>query len=211
MLGKHLLVIRSVVRGLVAVILALSLLTSGVPAANAVGGKPVVVERWDDRFTEEPEVFVLDECGVEVRTSFHFKGSFTLYADGTARIHENVEIVSSEPGSGDTLLIERNTVNRTSAPPKELIDEDAGTVTLMFDDLFVGLPLRWLIPGQGTLIRDAGTVRFITTVVLDLDTGQEIAFEQETTGVRGPHPYSELTDSEATNLLCDVLGDGLES
>jgi hypothetical protein len=190
--------------GVVALALA-ALFVMAMPAAWAIGGKPVLVERWDDRFVEEPDFIVLEVCGVEVRTEFRFKGSFTLYEDGSAKVHENVDIVSSDPTSGEILLIERNTINVFSEPVVEIVDEDAGTLTLVFDDTFVGLPLRWMVPGQGVLIRDAGIVTLESTVVLDLETGEEISFEQATPDVRGPHPFLDLSDVEAMSIFCGAM------
>ena len=41
--------------------------TAAPTALAAGGGAPLVQERFDDEFVEEPDLFV-DVCGVEVRT-----------------------------------------------------------------------------------------------------------------------------------------------
>ena len=85
------------------------LMAIAVPSVLAMeGGKPLVQEQFDTRFVEEPDLLVLAVCGVEVRTEFHFWGNFTLYSDLSARTHQNSEIISTDPVTGEVLLIERN-------------------------------------------------------------------------------------------------------
>lgn len=191
--------------GIVALAVA-TLMLSVVPAAWAQGGQPVFVDRFDDSFVEDPDPFVLDLCGIDgVRTEFHFKGSFTLYEDGSAKVHVNENIVSTDSATGSVLLVIRNAFNVFSEPVEEIVDEDAGTLTLIFDDTFVGLPLRWMVPGEGVLLRDAGVVRFVATVVLDLETGEEISFTEEITELHGPHPFLDLSDEEVAAIFCGAM------
>lgn len=183
-----------------------TLMLSVVPAVGAQGGKPVFVDRFDDRFVEDPDLFVLDFCGVDgVRTEFHFKGSFTLYEDGSAKVHLNEHIVSTDSATGSLLLVTRNAFNIFSEPVEEIVDENAGTLTLIFDDIFVGLPLRLMVPGEGVLLRDAGVVRFVATVVLDLETGEEISFTEEIIELHGPHPFLDLSDEEFAEIFCGAM------
>lgn len=183
-----------------------TLMLSVVPAVWAQGGKPVFVDRFDDTFVEDPDLFVLDFCGIDgVRTEFHFKGSFTLYEDGSAKLHLNQKIVSTDSATGSLLFIERIAFNVFSEPVEEIVEEEAGTLTLIFDDTFVGLPLRWMVPGQGVLLRDAGVARFVATVVLDLETGEEISFTEEITELHGPHPSLDLSDEEVAGIFCGAM------
>jgi hypothetical protein len=183
------------------------LVATAAPAALAAGGgMPLVQERFDDRFVEEPEPFVLELCGVEVRTEFHFWGNFTLYPDMTARTHFNDEIVSTDPDTGDVLLIERNSGNVFSEPVVEIIDEEAGTLTLMFEDTFRGVPLKWRVPGGGVILLDAGTVTFSATVVIDLATDEVISFEETLSDLHGPHPSLTQPDDETTDIFCEAMG-----
>jgi hypothetical protein len=183
------------------------LVATAAPAALAAGGgMPLVQERFDDRFVEEPEPFVLELCGVEVRTEFHFWGNFTLYPDMTARTHFNDEIVSTDPDTGDVLLIERNSGNVFSEPVVEIIDEEAGTLTLMFEDTFRGVPLKWRVPGEGVILLDAGTVTFSATVVIDLATDEVISFEETLSDLHGPHPSLTQPDDETTDIFCEAMG-----
>ena len=195
-------------RRLGTVVLAMLLLMAmAAPTALAVGGgKPIAQERFDDRFVEDPDLFVLEVCGVEVRTEFHFWGHFTLYADMTARNHLNTEIVSTDPDTGQVLFIERNAADVFSEPTVEIVDEEAGTVTVMFEDTFRGLPLRWQIPGEGVILLDAGTVTISGTVVIDLATGEEISSEVAYSDVHGPHPSLDQSDSEWTEMFCGAMG-----
>jgi hypothetical protein len=180
--------------------------TAASTAMAAGGGRPLVQERFDDRFVEDPDLFVLDVCGVEVRTEFHFWGTFTLYADMTARTHFNDDIVSTDPATGEVLLVERNAGNVFSDPVVEIIDEDAGTLTVMFEDTFRGVPFKWRVPGEGVVLLDAGTVTFNTTLVIDLATDEIISFEETLSDLHGPHPSLTLPESESTNIFCEAMG-----
>ena len=98
-------------------LVVVALVATAAPAALAAGGgRPLFQERFDDRFVEDPDPFPLDACGVEVRTEFHFWGSFTLYPDMSARSHVNDHIVSSDPATGEVLLVERSSSNVFSEP-----------------------------------------------------------------------------------------------
>lgn len=188
------------------VLVVVVLLVAASPAALAAGGgRPLIQERFDDRFVEDPEPFVLDVCGVEVRTEFHFWGNFTLYADMTARTHVNAHIVSTDP-MGKVLLVERNAFNVFSEPVVEIIDEEAGTLTVMFEDTFRGVPLKWRVPGQGVILLDAGTVTFTVTLVIDFDTGDVISFEEAISDMHGPHPFLTEPESEIIALFCGAMG-----
>ncbi|HEX2155211.1 MAG TPA: hypothetical protein VHL52_14695 [Acidimicrobiia bacterium] len=184
----------------------LVLLAVAAPAALAAGGgKPLVRERFNERFVEEPEQFVLDVCGVEVRTEFHFRGHFTLYPDMTARVHFNDHIVSTDPDTGKVLLVERNSANVFSQPVVEVIDEEAGTLTVMFEDTVRGVPLKWRIPGEGVILLDAGTVTITGTVVFDLATDEVISFEETFSDLHGPHPSLTEPESEIGALFCGAM------
>ena len=186
-------------------LVVVALVAMAVPTALAAG-RPLEQERFDDRFVEEPDEAVLDLCGVEVRTEFHFWGSFTLNADLTSRAHFNDDIRTTNPVTGEVLLVERNSGNVFSEPPVEIIDEEAGTLTLMFEDTFRGVPFKWRVPGQGVILLDAGSVTFNATLVIDLATDELISFEETLSDVHGPHPSLDMTDSELTDIFCEAMG-----
>lgn len=192
-------------RGGMALVVVL-LLALGPAALAAGGGPPLIQERFEERFIEEPELFVLDVCGVEVRTEFHFREHFTLYPDMTARVHFNDEIVSTDSITGEVLLVERNAGNVFSEPVVEIIDEEAGTLTVMFEDTIRGVPLKWRVPGEGVILIDAGTVTFTGTAVVDLATDEVISLNVTLSNLHGPHPSLTQPESETLEIFCDALG-----
>jgi hypothetical protein len=192
--------------GRIGLVVAVVVATAAPAAWAAGGGKPLVQERFDDRFVEEPDPFVLDVCGVEVRTEFHFWGNFTLYPDMTARTHFNDDVVTTDPDTGEVLLVQRNSGNVFSEPVVEIIDEEAGTLTVMFEDTFRGVPLKWRVPGEGVILLDAGTVTFTGTVVIDLATDEVLSFEETLSDVHGPHPFLMLSEEETLDLFCGAMG-----
>ncbi len=188
-------------------LVVVALVATAAPAALAAGGgRPLFQERFDDRFVEDPDPFPLDACGVEVRAEFHFWGSFTLYPDMSARSHVNDHIVSSDPATGEVLLVERSSSNVFSEPAVEVFDEEAGTLTLMFEDTIRGVPLKWRVPGEGVVLLDAGTVTFNATLVIDLATDEVISFEVTFSDLHGPHPSLTQPESETLDIFCEALG-----
>lgn len=174
------------------------------PAVQANGGKPIFQEKFDDRFVDDPDFFVLDVCGVEVATEFHFFGKFTLFGDMSSKLHVNVDIQTVDPGTGAILLREKDALNVFSEPVVEILDETAGTLTIMFEDTVTGNPFKWLVPGEGVLIRDAGQVTFSGTVVIDLATGDVISFDEEIS-IKGPHPGLDLSEEEILAIFCGAM------
>jgi len=75
-----------------------------------------------------------------------------------------------------------------------VIDEAAGTVT--FTSTNIGLPEKIQTAHGPMLLRDAGTITFIST--FDLDTSEPISFDAVS---HGPHPEA---DSDFT-LFCEVM------
>jgi hypothetical protein len=193
---------------LLAGIVMTALLTGVSPtAANAEGDsrKPLLREKIDERFAEEIEPSVLELCGVELRIDGHIWGQFVLYGDMTARQHLNIDFTWSTPSTGEIVLIERDAETFFQVPISETIDEQAGTVTLVYETKITGLPIKGRVPGEGVLIRDAGWVTEVATVVLDLDTGEQLSVEAEFTDIRGPHPFAELTPAERDALFCSAV------
>lgn len=141
-----------------------------------------------------------------MRTEFHFWGTFTLHADMTARTHVNSHIVSTDPDTGEVLLVERNSANVFSEPVMETVDEEAGTLKVMFEDTHRGVPLKWRVPGEGVILLDAGTVTFTGTVVIDLATDEIISFDETISDLHGPHPSLTEPESEINALFCGAMG-----
>ena len=168
-------------------------------------GKPLIQERFEDQFVEEPDLFVLEECGVEVRTEFHFRGNFTLYSDMSARTHLNVSGGSVSSATGEVLLVERTSTTTFSQPEIQIIDEEAETLTQIFEDTIRGVPFKWRVPGEGVVLLDAGTVTLHVTVVSDLATEELISFDVEITDVHGPHPALTQPESELIEIFCAAM------
>ena len=175
------------------------------PAAQANGNKPIFQEKFDDRFVEDPDLFVFDVCGVEVATEFHFFGKFTLFSDMSSKTHVNVNIQSVDPDTGAILLREKDTLNIFSEPVVEILDEAAGTLTIIFEDTVKGNPFKWLVPGEGVLILDAGQVTFSATLVIDLATGDVISFDEAISNIKGPHPALDSSEEEFLAIFCGAM------
>jgi hypothetical protein len=174
-----------------------------VSVASA-GGKPQFTEKFEDSGGPFLDPFLSGLCGFDVLFQFHQKGKFTVFADGTARVHYNFRFIYSN-AANSRVLIETASANQITLPNMEIVDEDARTVTTIFSDTFKGLPFKWYQPGTGVLLRDAGQVTFNGSLVSDLDTGDFIAFTQDVTNVKGPHPSLFLSEAETTAIACGAL------
>jgi hypothetical protein len=169
------------------------------------GRQPLVREQIDDRFIEEPDMFALDVCGVEVKLEGRVRGHYVLNGDLTARRHLNIEFTWSDLQTGDTLLVERDAETFFEVPISETVDDQAGTLTLVYETTITGLPLKGIVPGDGILILDAGWITERVTVVLDLATGEEISVDGQFLRFRGPHPFVALTPAERDAVFCRAL------
>jgi hypothetical protein len=195
-----------------AVGVALIALTCGPAATVLAGGdderigrQPIVREQIDDRFVDEIDPFALEVCGLEVRVEGRIWGHFVLYGDQTARRHLNIEFTWSDPQTGHVLFVERDAETFFEVPISETVDQQAGTLTIVFEARITGLPLKGIVSGDGVLIRDAGWITQLVSIVLDLETGEEISLDEEFLDFRGPHPFAELTVAERVALFCTAL------
>lgn len=179
----------------------LLLLVVGLAPA-AVAGPPLVMEKFEDVFGPERDPFLSDVCGFDVFVEVHVKGKFTLFDDLSAKEHVNVHVVFTNPETGAAFL-ERDAFTVFSDPVSETVEDDI--LTVRFSDTFKGLPLKWMQPGNGVLIRDAGQVTFEVTIVIDLMTGEEISFDEQISIVKGPHPFLDLSFEETDAIGCGAL------
>lgn len=92
------------------------------------------------------------------------------------------------------------------SPVVEVVDEQAGTLTVTFKTTYRGVPYKWRIPGEGVILADAGTVTVAFTVVTDLATGEFISDEVTYSDLHGPHPSLSQSESEWTELFCGAMG-----
>ena len=137
--------------------------TPAVASDAGHGGRPTV-ERWASTVTFFDD-YVLEVCGVATNTTLTERVLTKTYPDGTQTVHVNAEFIPDDP----RIASERDAFT-------DAIEPD-GTLTTK------GLAIRLYRKGEGTIIRDAGWVRF-------LDDGFV---------VRGPHPF---LDTDPAEVLC---------
>jgi hypothetical protein len=149
--------------GRLALAVAMVALIALVTAATAVAaprGKPVVErEVIEETFFDD---FILDICGVATNTTLVQRTTTKTFPDGSQTVHVNAEFVPDDP----TIASERNAFTDVIAPD--------GTLTTK------GLAIRLYRKGEGTIIRDAGWVRFLEDGLV----------------VRGPHPFLETDPAD---------------
>lgn len=167
--------------------------------------RPLLREKIDDRFVEDPDPFARDVCGIEVRVEGRVWGHSVQYGDLTVRQHLNIKFTWTDPRSGETLLVERDAETFFQVPISETIDEQAGTLTVVYETRITGLPLKGVVPGEGVILRDAGWIEERVTVVVDLATGEVVTVDGQFLDSRGPHPFAELTRDERDAVFCSAL------
>jgi hypothetical protein len=180
-------------RFLVALATGLVALLALLPA-SALGGAP---ERNHQRVVEEFEN--VDVCGVNVDIVTTVVFTELLFFD-----KEGNPIRFMAPASGRTIYTAddgRQVVQHFANVflEEEIVDEQAGTLTLLFT--FKGLPSQLKSAHGGVVLRDVGVITFALT--LDLETGEELSFE--TILIKGPHPEAE---SDFT-IFCDAFLEAL--
>jgi hypothetical protein len=133
--------------------IAVLIAIASAPAMAAGGGKPIVKhEVIHETFFDE---YLFEICGVESDTTQTQRTTTKTFADGSQTIHHVAEWVPHDP----SLASERWGRTDRIAPD--------GTHTI------VGLAVRVYRQGEGTIIRDAGWIRFFEDGLV----------------VRGPHPF----------------------
>lgn len=178
---------------------------SSAAAAEDRGRGPVHREPISERVVADPDPMALDVCGVEVRRETRVKGHFVAYGNNTTRTHLVTKDVWTDPDSGRVLFASHSAETYFESPVSETVDEDARTVTLVYDLTITGLPVLGRSPGRGVLARDAGRLSTVVTVVRDLDTGGQISFDERIVDVRGPHPFLDLSPEERDAIFCSQL------
>lgn len=169
----------------------------------AFGGPPVSMEKL--RVSDGPFIdpVLMDWCGVEILVSFDMKGKVIVFEDFTTTQHINYDWTMFNPVT-DKTVIETGAFSVTTPPVMELVDEDLGTLTLIFEDTIKGLAFKWRQPGVGVLLRDAGVITYQLTLVFDMDTTALIDEDFNIFG-KGPHPYSFMSQPDAAAIICGAL------
>jgi hypothetical protein len=151
-----------ITRRIALAVVAAAVVAVASPTALATPGKgkptverAVVEEAFFDDFT-------LDICGVATNTTLTQRTTTQTWPDGSQTVHIVAEFVPENP----SIASER--FART-----DLYEPD-GSVTIK------GLAIRLYRNGEGTIIRDAGWVRFMEDGLV----------------VRGPHPFLETDPAE---------------
>lgn len=138
-----------------ALVLVLAAPAQIATAGSGHGGKPTIErEVIEETFFDD---YIFDLCGVETDTSLTQRTVTKTYPDGTVKVHTVARWVPEDP----TISSEFDARTDTFAPD--------GTQTVK------GLAIKVYRKGEGTIIRDAGWVRFMEDGVL----------------FRGPHPFLE--------------------
>ena len=158
MVGKLLPLLRGAVFAIVAVAL-LAAAAAAQAKAGGSGGPTVEREVIEETFFDD---FILDICGVATNTTLTQRTTTKTFPDGSQTVHVNAEFVPDDP----RIASERNAFTDRIAPD--------GTLTT------VGLAIRLYRKGEGTVIRDAGWVRFLENGLV----------------VRGPHPFLETDPAD---------------
>lgn len=104
----------------------------------------------------------LDVCGVETNTTFSRRTTTKTFPDGSQTVHLVATWIPDDPSLASEQDVQNN-----------FYDPD-GTRTVK------GLAIRLYRHGEGTIIRDAGWVRFLEDGLL----------------VRGPHPFLETDPAD---------------
>jgi hypothetical protein len=196
--------VKRVMRRFGTVLLVVIGLAAGplAPTAMAGQGRPVVQERssFDDPSMQDE--FLSEVCGISVFVASSGKEIFKLYSDDSIVVHFNSLTTFYSPETGETLI--RTDAANFRSTGSEVFDPLTETLTIMFDDTFIGLPAKWSKPGEGVLLRDAGSVRFQGTVVLDVSEEEPVfvSFEEMRT-IHGPHPELE---TDVLSMICGALG-----
>ena len=170
---------------------------------SAVGGQPLFMDKISGSEGPFVDPVLLAWCGTEILITFDYKGKVTVFDDDTTRQHINYDWVMFNPANGAT-VIETAAFNAITLPVMQLVDEEVGTLTMIFEDTVKGMALKWRQPGVGVLLRDAGTVNFQFTMVFDLSTW-ELLDESLNITANGPHPSLSLSDPERAAIICSAL------
>jgi hypothetical protein len=194
-------------RSLIVMLLTLGVVVGTLGPAAVAGKKaPVLHERYGFEFEPEYDEFLSDICGIDVYVEGSGKGTLKLYEDGRIVDHYNATEVYFSPDTGERLIRQAAATYRGYS--SEEFDEETMIATITYDDFYVGLPSKWFKPGEGVLLRDAGTLRALGTAVVDFSNPDEpvlISLDEEVM-VKGPHPEWFLDFDEFVALGCEALG-----
>lgn len=176
-----------------ALVIAVTTLLTVVPA-SALAAKP---EHEHAKFVDTVEN--VDVCGVNV--DIVARGVFTDIAffdkEGNFLRFKSLSSVRTVFTADDGRSVLQHSAGAFIF--EEVVDEEGGTVTLLFT--FKGLPNQLRAPQGGVVLRDVGFITFAE--VHDLETGEVLSFDIVVN--KGPHPEAE---SDFT-IFCDAFLEAL--
>jgi hypothetical protein len=179
-----------------------------IVAAPAMAEKPLLMERFVDEIDDE-DPGLAAECGLStVHVEGRVQGVFKLYEGD--RVFENVvgHIELTGP-NGEGPVINKFGRALRGTLVSETFDPQTQLVTLVFEETTVGNPDKWLIPGVGVLVMDAGLITWTVTVVIDTSTDEVVSEDFSNVTIHGPHPIFEngfsYTDEQLAEV-CAALG-----
>jgi hypothetical protein len=194
----------------VVAIMALGLLAATMPAAHAKPVKDGIRVKHTHQF-EDPFFadFLEVECGVpNLRVDVIEKVNL-WEAEGRVFGHVGVKARVTNTDTGQwavqsfSIQIDQNFAETLS---------DDGLLTITFDDTYTGLDTKWHAPGQGVIVRDAGSINFVGEVVIDttIEDGDPLVSIMEEIITKGPHPWVAEQGGGPTPeqgaAICGALG-----
>lgn len=199
---------RRLLGGILGPLLVLGV-AAGAAAAPATAdgrhriGTDVVTDSYDSGLLH-PDPYFLDVCGVEVRLVGSVTATQTLWDDATVttRLVEDWDWYDFD--SGELVLYQRDREEITDHVASEVVDETAGTVTVVIEARDVGFPVRLFVPHEGVAALAVGLIRGQITLVFDLETGELLQQDPaiELTAGRDPFHHDQAALDQ---FICGLL------
>ena len=173
------------------------------PVSAGGQGSPIEREKYSFEFGPELDPDASAACGIDIYVEGSGHGTVSFYADGSIVDHYNERFLFTSPDTDESVI--RTAAATLRSRGEESFDEETQTVTINFDDTFVGLPSKWRQVGNGVLLRDAGWANFVGSVVLDVSDPDDVVVLSldETIVLHGPHPE---IGADLAPILCPAIG-----
>lgn len=176
---------------------------------GAVPSDVLFVDEFDEKFSDDVYAeFLESACGVEdVAVEVHAAGRVRVYSWGAIGF-ERVTARATNARTGQYFVQAYR--NHFEYAATETLGGD-GLVYVDVETTYSGLAQQFRAPGVGVIVRDAGTIGFEVSLVVDpmRPPGEEVIEVVETFDARGPHPWAEQgqepTPEQAT-AICGALG-----
>lgn len=166
-------------------------------------GSGVFIDSYDSG-PVDPDPFFLDLCGVEIRLVGSDVAEQTVWDDGTVTTRATDTWDWYDLETGERLLYQRDRVVVTDQVLSEVVDEEAGTVTVTVAAKVAGINVRLFRPHGGVVDLDVGLVRGTITIVIDLGTGEIIDEDPGVGLLAGSHAFFGQPGS-LEQRICELL------